>query len=158
MSHPTRKRLDHTIPTFAEWDATYFLTICCLPRHANTLCEPERAARIFESVRIYETLGKWSVCLMLLMPDHLHALVDFPFWGDMGRIVSNWRRYLSRHLGVSFQRNFFDHRLRQDESHDEKWKYIKLNPVRAGFVKNPEDWPYVYESPKLGKKIAFPGD
>jgi hypothetical protein len=23
-----RKRLDHTIPVFAEWDVTYFLTIC----------------------------------------------------------------------------------------------------------------------------------
>ena len=40
------------------------------------------------------------------------------------------------------------HRLRRDESRDEKWKYIKMNPVRAGLIKNAEDWPYVYESPR----------
>jgi putative transposase len=156
MSRPSRKRLDHTIPKFAEWDATYFLTICCLPRDANTLCETQRASKIFESVQVYESLGKWSVRLMLLMPDHLHVLVDFPFWGDMSRIVGDWRRYLSKRLGITFQRNFFDHRLRRDESHHEKWKYIKMNPVRAGLVKNPEDWPYVYESPgPVSARICF---
>ena len=79
---------------------------------------------------------------------HLHALIDFPFWGDMSRIAGDWKRYLSNQLGIRLQPNFFDHRLRRDESHDEKWKYIKMNPVRAGLIKNAEDWPYVYESPR----------
>jgi putative transposase len=146
MSHSLhRKRLDHTIPVFAEWDATYFLTVCCLYRDVNTLCTPERAAVIFKSVQVYESLGKWSVRVMLLMPDHLHALVDFPFWGDMSRIIQDWKRFLSKEFGIKFQRSFFDHRLRRDESHDEKWKYIKMNPVRAGLIDDPEAWPWVYE-------------
>jgi hypothetical protein len=37
------------------------------------------------------------------------------------------------------------YRLRQDESDDEKWKYIKINPVRAGLIDDAEAWPYVYE-------------
>ena len=148
MTYRVRKRLDHTIPEFAEWDATYFLTVCCLVRGVNTLCQTECAAKVFESVQVYELLGKWSVRIMLLMPDHLHALVDFPFWGDMGRIVGGWKRYLCTQLGIALQPNFFDHRLRRDESHDEKWKYIKMNPVRAGLVQNAEEWPYVYQSPK----------
>ena len=82
---------------------------------------------------------------MLLMPDHLHALVDFPFWGDMGRTIGQWKRFLRNHHAITFQRNFFDHRLRKEESHDDKWKYIKMNPVRAGLVSDPEAWPYVYE-------------
>ena len=146
MSRPSRKYLDHTIPVFAEWDATYFLTICCLPRGANTLCTAEHAAAIFESVQFYESMGKWSVRIMLLMPDHLHALVDFPFWGDIGYTVRQWKRFLSNRLRITFQRNFFDHRLRKDESHDEKWKYIKMNPVRAGLINDIETWPYVYEA------------
>jgi putative transposase len=149
MSCRTRKRLDHTIPAFAEWDATYFLTICCIPRGMNTLCRTECAIEFFQSVQFYESLGKWSVRVMVLMPDHLHALVDSPFWGDMSRIVGDWKRYLSNQLGIRLQPNFFDHRLRRDESHDEKWKYVKMNPVRAGLVKNAEDWPYVYESPRI---------
>jgi REP-associated tyrosine transposase len=146
MPRPARKYLDHRIPAFAEWDATYFLTICCLPRGANTLCNAEHAAAIFKSAQFYESTGKWSVRIMLLMPDHLHALVDFPFWSDMGYTVRQWKRFLSNHLRITFQRNFFDHRLRQDESHDEKWKYIKMNPVRAGLINDIETWPYVYEA------------
>jgi hypothetical protein len=36
----------------------------------------------------------------------------------------------------------FDHRLRRDESLDEKARYILANPVRAGLVKREEDWPW----------------
>ena len=128
VSYPSRKRLDHRIPAFAQWDATYFLTICCVQRGTNSLCRSEAAAAILSSVQTYETLGKWSVRIMLLMPDHLfHALVDFPFWGDMGQTVQQWKRFLRNHHAITFQRNFFDHRLRKEESHDDKWKYIKMN-------------------------------
>ncbi|MGA8659479.1 MAG: hypothetical protein WB586_25435 [Chthoniobacterales bacterium] len=149
MSRPDRKRLSHAIPAFAEWEASYFLTICCLPRRINTLCTAQRAAAIFKSAEVYESLGKWSVSIMLLMPDHLHALGDFPFWGDMGHIVGDWKRFVTNHVGINFQREFFDHRLRKDESHDEKWRYIKMNPVRAGLIHDPEAWPYVYEPAKF---------
>jgi len=36
----------------------------------------------------------------------------------------------------------FDHLLRGHESAQEKWHYLRLNPVRAGLVKRAEDWPY----------------
>jgi hypothetical protein len=35
-------------------------------------------------------------------------------------------------------------RLRSDESFCQKVEYIRHNPVRAGIVSEPEDWPYVY--------------
>jgi hypothetical protein len=31
-----------------------------------------------------------------------------------------------------WQQNTFDHVLRGKESHDEKWNYVRENPVRAG--------------------------
>jgi len=40
------------------------------------------------------------------------------------------------------QKDFFEHRLRSDESAQEKSDYILVNPVRAGLVPKPEDWPY----------------
>lgn len=36
----------------------------------------------------------------------------------------------------------WDTRLRRSESYTEKWHYIRENPVKAGLVLNPEDWPY----------------
>jgi hypothetical protein len=32
--------------------------------------------------------------------------------------------------------------LRSSASRAEKWNYIRDNPVRAGLVARPEDWPY----------------
>jgi hypothetical protein len=43
-----------------------------------------------------------------------------------------------------WQRGFFDHVLRSDESYAEKWNYVRANPVRAGLVNDP-DWPYAGE-------------
>ena len=40
---------------------------------------------------------------------------------------------------------FFDHLLRSEESYAQKWDYVRENPVRAGLVKNVEDWPYAGE-------------
>ena len=38
----------------------------------------ERAIEIFQSVQFYESLGKWSVRVMVLMSDHLQALEISP--------------------------------------------------------------------------------
>ena len=85
----------------------------------------------------------------VLMPDHAHLFVCIPP-GDMG--LSSWikslKNSLSKHWrgeGVDaphWQKGFFDHLIRSDESHAEKWKYVRENPVRAGLVPCTEDWPY----------------
>ena len=41
-----------------------------------------------------------------------------------------------------WQPNFFDHILRSADSYSTKWDYVQMNPVRAGLVKNADDWEY----------------
>ena len=41
-----------------------------------------------------------------------------------------------------WQREYFDHVLRSDESYSEKWDYVRENPVRAGLVRSANDWSY----------------
>jgi len=41
-----------------------------------------------------------------------------------------------------WQRNFWDTQLRSRDHYDEKWSYVRLNPVRKGLAGAPEDWPY----------------
>lgn len=43
-----------------------------------------------------------------------------------------------------WQEGCFDRLLRSDESLSEKWEYLRQNPVRAGLVHKPGDWPYQY--------------
>jgi len=68
-----------------------------------------------------------------------------PMFG-MQKTLADWKRYTCTKGGIEWQRDFFDNRLRQDESYIEKAHYIRMNPVRAGLVESPGDWPYVWES------------
>jgi len=52
-----------------------------------------------------------------------------------------------------WQAEFFDHVLRSAHSYDQKWVYVRENPVRAGLVARPEDWPHAGESERLLLKL-----
>jgi hypothetical protein len=53
-------------------------------------------------------------------------------------------------LGIRWQRDFFDHRLRRDESFDEKALYINRNPVRAELCAPEATWPYAWRMSRFG--------
>jgi putative transposase len=50
-----------------------------------------------------------------------------------------------------WQRVFFDHLLRSAESYRQKWNYVRQNPVGAGLVAKPEDWPYAGEIVRIDR-------
>ena len=85
----------------------------------------------------------------VIMPDHVHLFVAFPM---TGLTLSEWIGALKTVLGKQlvrlgnqkphFQEGFFDHVLRSAESYAQKWEYVRMNPVRAGLCKKPEEWPY----------------
>ena len=143
-SKPLPRHLPHGRPAWVRGDAIYFITLCTEPRGTNALCTPSVADGLWSSIVHYAELGKWWPALMLLMPDHLHALMSFAEGQDCAKLVGAWKRYTARAYGVIWQGDFFEHRLRHDESWREKSTYIERNPVRAGLVGTPEKWPYVW--------------
>jgi len=143
---PKRKRLPHEIPSWVEDGAVYYITVCALPRHQNHLAKDDVSALIRTTMSFYQEKGRWWVHPVAVMPDHVHALMSFACSPGMGRSISDWKRYVAGRSAVDWQRGFFDHRLRKDESFDEKAAYIRMNPVRAGLVGRPEEWPYIWTS------------
>jgi putative transposase len=123
----------------------FFITICCRSRGTNQLCGPTVAPFLFNTVCFRHERGDWFAQLFLLMPDHLHAILAIPPEHGMEETISNWKQYAARHTGISWQRDFFDHRLRNDESLEEKMDYIRMNPVRRGLAAKPQAWPWVWE-------------
>ena len=85
----------------------------------------------------------------VIMPDHVHLFVAFP---PTGITLSEWIHALRTVLGKEllrlgvqkphWQEGFFDHVLRSAESYSEKCQYVRMNPVRAGLCREPEDWPF----------------
>src|SRR5579871_3999412 len=92
--------------------------------------------------KTWEEARAWLVGEYVLMPDHLHMFcaphdlsVSIEVW------IKYWKREFSlRHQNQSwrFQSRGWHHRIRQGESHSEKWTYMQENPVRKGLVKNAE--------------------
>ena len=138
-----RRALPHDPPHFiGTSDAIFFIAICCQPKGENQLCHSRIAETLFASTRFYWDRHLWDLPLLLLMLDHLHMLATFGPDASMEKVIRNWKRHTARNIGIRWQRDFFDHRLRSDESFEEKAAYILHNPVRARLVTRFEDWPY----------------
>jgi len=118
--------------------------MCVKNRHSGVLAN----ARPFEASKTtIEQLRKWRVLAGVIMPDHAHWIVS-PI-GDRARSVGDFsngfKRVLRKTLGSrpwEWQRGCFDRLLRSDENLHSKWIYVQDNPVRHGFVRRSQDWPY----------------
>ncbi|MEZ5347429.1 MAG: transposase [Pyrinomonadaceae bacterium] len=99
-------------------------------------------------LRIERKFNLYTYCLM---PDHLHALIGVGESGlTLGRICGEFkslstRKFWNFHDGKLWQREFYDHVIRNEEDFVETVKYIRLNPVRAKLVESWKDWPYTGE-------------
>jgi REP element-mobilizing transposase RayT len=92
------------------------------------------------------------------MPDHVHFFAT-PCREEamsLSEFIKNWKRWTRHEIrekeGPAFrwQPEFFDHVLRSGESYAGKWEYVRMNPVRAGLVSDPDDWPYQGEVVQIG--------
>lgn len=86
----------------------------------------------------------------VIMPDHVHLFVRGPDDFQLSSWVGMLKQALAKLIALTtmsavWQRGFFDHLLRSDESYAQKWNYVRENPVRAGLVTNADDWPYAGE-------------
>jgi len=82
----------------------------------------------------------------VIMPDHIHF-----FAGWSGRDISfdGWVKYWKsqfsktvRNPNRRWQSDHWDTRIRTATSYEEKWFYVRNNPVRHGLVGAPSDWPF----------------
>ncbi len=78
------------------------------------------------------------------MPDHIHLLVSVSEDSSLSLVIGMWKHWLKFTQSIDWQRNFFDHRVRDEENMKQKAEYILQNPVRAGLVENSQDWPYFW--------------
>ena len=143
MARLIRKQLNHTTHFAARFGAIYFVTICCDKRGSNQLCREDMSKVLFDTARIYHEGGRWNLNVLLLMPDHLHALIGIDGRDSLSQLIRDYKRITAKLAGVQWQRNFFDHRIRQNESLREKFAYIRQNPVREGLTNCEDNWPYI---------------
>jgi putative transposase len=141
MAHPPR------IPVWLRWEESviYFVTICVANR--EHVLANQQAFTAFK--RVAAKLRDWTVLAAVLMPDHLHVIASPVEDRDakVGNLAAALKRWMRQELDASWkwQPGCFDRLLRSGESLHDKWLYVEENPVRAGLVKQWQDWPYRYQ-------------
>ena len=86
---------------------------------------------------------KLRATFFLAMPDPIHALLTFPADLRIEAALRDWKRFVAKQTDSVWQDGFFDHRPRNNESLDEKSRYIRMNPFRAGLATESQTWNYV---------------
>src|SRR5947208_15519754 len=147
MTADDRKQRLHRLDRIFFRTPIYFVTTCTNNRRAipATKSVHEAFVRFAEKGAQHGAL----VGAYVLMPDHLHAFVGLD---DQKNELAEWMKSLKNTLskalrfdGIAaphWQKDFFDHVLRSEESYQEKWHYVRQNPVRARLVKRWRDWPF----------------
>jgi len=145
MKFVPRTQLPHDAPFWIDTaKEIFFVTICCAQRGVNQLALPAIATALIETIEHRNERGSWYVHIAVFMPDHVHMLVSIPPDANFRNALAKWKEWTAKKLGIRWQRDFFEHRLRGDESFAEKADYILANPVRAGFVSRADDWAFRY--------------
>jgi REP element-mobilizing transposase RayT len=84
----------------------------------------------------------------VVMPNHVHVLIED---GEtpLSTIIRNWKSFASveankllGRTGRFWQPEYWDHFMRDEEQTRKAIRYIENNPVKAGFCRTPEAWPF----------------
>jgi putative transposase len=132
-------------------NAVYFVTTCT--HHRSPILTRGDAVPILHAEwKDASSRHGWLIGRYVIMPDHVHFFCAEKPGGatrPLSVFMNKWKEWTAKKLagaGIEsppvWQKQFFDHVLRSDESYAEKWTYVRENPVRAGLVTRWEHWPH----------------
>ncbi|MBI4414883.1 MAG: transposase [Candidatus Kerfeldbacteria bacterium] len=144
---------------------SYFVTTNIAGRrwvfvHRNSLEPQVRPCDIaVQNLGFYRKKFNYALHGYVLMPDHVHLLITVGRFGTISEILRDWKHRtaseINQRLGTSgriWQRDFWEHSIRNAADFRQKMNYIHMNPARAGLVEKAEDWPYSSASWYINKR------
>jgi len=94
-------------------------------------------------------LHPFTMIAYVFLPDHMHLLLKPTDASNFSKIMQSAKSYFThsykQKLGISgsmkfWQKRFHDHIIRDEEDFANHIDYIHYNPVKHGYVTQPEDW------------------
>lgn len=153
-----RRRLPHFQPD----NKIFFVTFCTFRRW--TL--PPNARKIVLETCVAGHGKKFDLEALVVMPDHVHlalspltkrdSAIPLPeiLQAIKGASAHRINRVLHRHGNV-WQEESFDRALRKEEHFEARLWYMLENPVRAGLVQNPMDYPWIWRNTSERERISL---
>ena len=122
----------------------YHVTFVTLNR-SPSFSDFGRARKMVRAIR--NSASDAETLAFVVMPDHVHWLLQLLGGKSLGQVVGRAKAEVSRCRSerghrVKWQDGFHDHAIRRDEDIQHIARYIVANPVRAGLVKSVRDYPH----------------
>ncbi|MDO9575927.1 MAG: transposase [bacterium] len=133
---------------FSQKGQLYFITSSCFNKQKLFVRE-DVVQIVFDSIDWLEKKGYIDTYFVIVMPDHLHMIFQLVSRKSLSEVMKSMKGFTGRKIKEKtqlevpvWQEQFYDHLIRKDESLIETMRYCLYNPVRAGLVENPFDYPY----------------
>jgi putative transposase len=149
--HEELQRIDPQSHPFANLQRRYFQTVekYLDSEPSGPLAEPVAARAVIEQLDALSQVSAEVPCYSI-MPNHWHAIIvprdsSWALGALMKRIKGRSARSINcarRTSGSVWQREWFDHWIRDAAEWDRCVDYIRNNPVKAGLVKKASDHPW----------------
>jgi adenine-specific DNA methylase/REP element-mobilizing transposase RayT len=132
--------------------STYFITWRC---QDHSMLAPEERTITLDAIRHWHGV-KWDVVAAVVMPDHVHVLgTPLPKEGgfcDLSEILHSIKSFSSHEIGKLRKRHgniwldeSFDRVVRDEKELQEKYNYIRNNPVKNGLAARSQDYPWLID-------------
>ncbi len=112
------------------------------------LADDHHARVVADAIRFHDQ-RKYSILAWCVMPNHVHVLLELSENHTLRDIVHSWKSFtahqINRRRGVQrtvWMADYFDRLIRNDAHRAATVAYIHGNPVRAGLVALPHEWPW----------------
>jgi putative transposase len=138
-----------------------FVTICCANRR-NIFITPRICNWFLNILRADAASHDFAIHAFCLMPNHVHLLTEgLQQTSNLLQFIKAFKTKTSipfeRKTGKPlWQKKFYDHILRRNDSPDDVAWYIWMNPVRAGLCRRPEEYPFLGSFTGMWPKTPAP--
>jgi len=143
MKHfPVRKKIRLPLQVYTQ-DHTFFITVSTHQRHPWFQRYPQLCKAAVPLMRDLAVEFRMKIYAWCVMPDHFHLLLQGQKIIDFMRLFKGRMTPGARAAEAGrrlWQRSFYDHALRKEESLAGVACYIWENPVRAKIVEKPIEY------------------
>ena len=139
---PVRKKIRLPLAVYNQ-KYVYFITISTHQKYTWFNLYPKLCDTAVQIMRESSNALEIKIFAWCIMPDHIHFLIQGIRPIEFIRRFKGKMTPFARAIDPSnrlWQRSFFDHALRKEESLFDVACYIWENPVRANIVANPDEF------------------
>lgn len=123
---------------------TFFLTFVTAQR--RRIFQTDRNAELFLTVMADQrTKNRMTIHAFVIMPNHIHLLLTPAANVSLEKAVQYLKGSFSFHLKSAmevWERSYNEERVKDAEAFHGMRTYIEHNPLRAGIVASPQDFPW----------------